>query len=104
MENELKRASDKVALLEEKDVTIKDDFKKKEAEAQIEQDKKLSTINDKVKELRKNIQNKEDELSNTKVQLKDAKENIKIMNNDLDVLSKKHDDLEKELTKKNKQV
>ena len=73
MENELKRAVDKVAILEEKVVTIKVDFKKKEAETQIEHGKKKSSMDEKVKELRTNIQNKEDELSNTKVQLKDAK-------------------------------
>ena len=46
-----------------------------------------------MKELRTNIQNKEDELSNTKLQLKESKENIKIKDSNIDDLSKTKDNL-----------
>ena len=74
--NDLKRATEKIANLEEKVAALKVDFKQKEVEKEEEFTKKLNLKEDKLKEVRLNLQNKEDELNNTKGQLKEAKETI----------------------------
>ena len=76
--NDLKRATEKVSALEEKIAALKVDFKQKDAEREEEFAKKLNLKEEKLKELRLNLQNKEDELTNTKGQLKEAKETIQV--------------------------
>ena len=98
-ENDLKRATDKVALLEEKVVAIKADFKTKEEETKQEHQKRISNFEDKIREFRKNLQNKEDELSNTKTQLKEAHESIQRKDNETEDLRVKLSNTEKELQK-----
>ena len=70
--NDLKRATEKVSALEEKVAALKVDFKQKEADREEDFAKKLNLKEEKLKEVRLNLQNKEDELTNTKGQLKEA--------------------------------